>query len=230
MTKEYLGEDCRQSIADSIVDSVGSRCFSAPDVAPVFRRFQSKTKLGKEYVPLISGKNIHRYFVSNEIEEYLKYGNWLGAPREERFFINPKIIVRQILGEGKYIIAAYSEQKHCFTQVGFSLISKTGSKEELKFLCAVLNSKLCSFYHSNKFLDKEKTVFQKILIANARQFPIPSVTSVQQKPIIDLVDQILAAKKADSTADTSALEAQIDKLVYSLYGLTEDEIAIVEGK
>lgn len=36
MTKEYLGEDCRQSIAGSIVDSVGSRCFSTPDVAPVF--------------------------------------------------------------------------------------------------------------------------------------------------------------------------------------------------
>lgn len=36
MTKEYLGEDCRQSIAGSIVDSVGSRCFSTPDVVPVF--------------------------------------------------------------------------------------------------------------------------------------------------------------------------------------------------
>ena len=60
--------------------------------------------------------------------------------------------------------------------------------------------------------------------------PIPSATPAQQKPIIDLVDQILAVKKADSTADTSALEAQIDKLVYALYGLTEDEIAIVEGR
>ena len=43
-----------------------------------------------------------------------------------------------------------------------------------------------------------------------------------------LVDRILVAKKADSTADTSALEAQIDKLVYKLYNLTEEEIAIVE--
>lgn len=42
--------------------------------------------------------------------------------------------------------------------------------------------------------------------------------------------KILSAKKADSTADTSDFEAKIDKLVYELYGLTEDEIKIVEGR
>ncbi|MFZ3209695.1 MAG: hypothetical protein WA140_12845 [Geobacteraceae bacterium] len=45
-----------------------------------------------------------------------------------------------------------------------------------------------------------------------------------------LADQILAGKKADPKADTSALENRIDRLVYQLYGLTEDEIAVVEGK
>ena len=44
-----------------------------------------------------------------------------------------------------------------------------------------------------------------------------------------LVEQILAAKQADSSADVSALEAEIDRRVYTLYGLTEAEIAIVEG-
>ena len=39
---------------------------------------------------------------------------------------------------------------------------------------------------------------------------------------------ILAAKKADPSADVSALEAEIDQLVYSLYGLTREEIAIIE--
>jgi hypothetical protein len=45
-----------------------------------------------------------------------------------------------------------------------------------------------------------------------------------------LVDRILAAKKTDPTADTSALEAEIDQLVYKLYGLTDEEIAVVEGR
>ena len=43
-------------------------------------------------------------------------------------------------------------------------------------------------------------------------------------------NQILAAKKKDPNADTSALERQIDEMVYKLYGLTDAEIAIVEGK
>ena len=44
------------------------------------------------------------------------------------------------------------------------------------------------------------------------------------------IARILAAKKKDPNADTSALEKQIDQLVYTLYGLTPEEIAIVEGK
>jgi len=44
------------------------------------------------------------------------------------------------------------------------------------------------------------------------------------------VDRILAAKERDPEADTAALEREIDRLVYELYGLTEEEIAIVEGR
>ncbi len=42
--------------------------------------------------------------------------------------------------------------------------------------------------------------------------------------------EILSVKRANSNTDVSALEAEIDRLVYQLYGLTEEEIAIVEGK
>jgi predicted RNA methylase len=51
-----------------------------------------------------------------------------------------------------------------------------------------------------------------------------------QQPFITLVSQILSLKKSDPQADTSVLETEIDRLVYGLYGLTEEEIAIVEGK
>ena len=49
-----------------------------------------------------------------------------------------------------------------------------------------------------------------------------------QQPIIALVDKILAAKKADPQADTSAWEAEIDFLVYKLYGLSYDEVLVVD--
>jgi len=40
--------------------------------------------------------------------------------------------------------------------------------------------------------------------------------------------QVFALKKADPDADVSSMEAEIDQLVYSLYGLTREEIAIIE--
>ena len=44
------------------------------------------------------------------------------------------------------------------------------------------------------------------------------------------MDKILDAKKADAKADTAGLEAEIDRLVYQLYGLTDEEIAVVVGR
>jgi hypothetical protein len=43
------------------------------------------------------------------------------------------------------------------------------------------------------------------------------------------VEEILVAKQHDPEADTSGLEREIDRLVYALYGLTSEEIQIVEG-
>jgi hypothetical protein len=63
------------------------------------------------------------------------------------------------------------------------------------------------------------------------QFPMPdfTVNPAECKRIATLVNQILSAKKQNSSADTSDLEQQIDTLVYALYGLTAEEVTIVEG-
>jgi restriction endonuclease S subunit len=62
-----------------------------------------------------------------------------------------------------------------------------------------------------------------------KKLPIPDVSAAQQKPIVALVDQILTLKRSKSAADISALETQLDAAVAKLYGLTPEEIAIVEG-
>ena len=62
-----------------------------------------------------------------------------------------------------------------------------------------------------------------------KKLPIPDVSPAQQQPIIDLVEQILTLKRANPAADIRALETQLDTAVAALYGLTPEEIAIVEG-
>ena len=62
------------------------------------------------------------------------------------------------------------------------------------------------------------------------KLPVKDISLKSQQPFITLVSQILSLKQSDPQADTSALEAEIDQMVYKLYGLTEDEIKIVEGQ
>jgi hypothetical protein len=61
------------------------------------------------------------------------------------------------------------------------------------------------------------------------KIPIINIEVKQQQPFIDKVDQILSLKKDNPEADTAALEREIDFMVYALYGLSEEEISIVDN-
>ena len=97
-------------------------------------------------------------------------------------------------------------------------------KYDYKFLLGILNSDFTNWYFRN-FLSEGLHFYPN----DAKELPIPNADSQQQAPIIELVDQILAAKAVDSNTDTAALEKEVDKRVYALYNLTQKEIAIVEA-
>ena len=59
---------------------------------------------------------------------------------------------------------------------------------------------------------------------------LPAWRRTQARCLRYSADQILSAKASDPGADTRELEREIDQLVYALYGLTEEEIGIVEGE
>lgn len=104
-------------------------------------------------------------------------------------------------------------------------------KVNLKFVLGILNSRLTNFWF--EFYYKTTKVQGNYFDLNGNQIgsiPLPNASAEQQKPIIALVDEILSAKKADATADTSELEKQIDELVYDLYGLSENERKIIDGR
>ena len=61
------------------------------------------------------------------------------------------------------------------------------------------------------------------------RLPLPKTIDSKWIDISDTSKQILSLKKENPKADTSKLEAEIDQMVYELYGLSEEEIAIVEG-
>jgi hypothetical protein len=95
---------------------------------------------------------------------------------------------------------------------------------DLKYLLGILNSHLINIWYKNFDTDLE------IKLVSVKSIPVREISQEQQQPIIVLVDQILTDKKSNPKADTSELEKEIDKIVYELYGLSEEEIRIIEGE
>ncbi len=102
----------------------------------------------------------------------------------------------------------------------------TSTKIPTKYILGLLNSKLLHYYFG--FIGV-MTAGGAYTLKAATISALPFVDTDNYEPIIALVDRILSAKKSNPLADTTAEECDIDRLVYDLYGLTEDEIAIIEG-
>ena len=101
------------------------------------------------------------------------------------------------------------------------------SGEKLFYLVAFLNSTIFRFCFSDAFpeLQGNSKEIKKFILET---IPVKEITD--ETPFIEKVNKILKIKKESPSVETSVLEAQIDQLVYELYGLTEEEIRIVEGK
>ena len=90
------------------------------------------------------------------------------------------------------------------------------SGESAKYRRAVLGSSLAEWFSTRG--------------VGSAPMPVPEISAAARAPFVRLMDEILAARAADPGADTERMEWDIDKMVYDLYGLTEDEAAAVERR
>ncbi|EAK8137034.1 class I SAM-dependent DNA methyltransferase [Campylobacter coli] len=151
----------------------------------------------------------------------------LHRARDEKFFTgSPRIVaLRKCVGEPKFSYVDFD----CYVSATFYVI-KT-QRINVKYLTAILNSKLIAFWlkHKGKMQGNNYQIDKEPLL----NIPIVTINSKNQKiadEFINLVDEILKAKEQDKNANTQELENKINSLVYKLYNLTEDEIKIIEGK
>lgn len=129
---------------------------------------------------------------------------------------------------------------------GYGIILKNNVNESIKYILGLLNSKLSDYYLKSLSTPmrggfyKYETRFIKDLPIRTIDFSdLADVT--RHNHMISLVDQMLFLHKQLKEARTpqdqirlqrqiEATDEQIDALVYELYGLTEEEIRIVEGR
>lgn len=187
-------------------------------------------KYDESTYPYLEGKDVQRYYQGKN-SSYLKYGDNLAAPRTFDIFSKPKIIIREITGQHPYsIISCYSDETVLFNRSNIAINEKENSSIDLKYILALINSRLISYYFQINTAKAVRKLFPKIILNDLRQFPIKVISKENQKIFIFLVNKIINKKMQDPTANTFNLESQIDQLVYELYGLTEEEIGIVEGR
>lgn len=185
----------------------------------------SKEKVDQSWETAINGRNIAQYHLNFE-DNYVKRCPELHTCLSLNIINGEKIYFQRMRKISLFprIVACY-DNSNIHGLYTCSVIYYGNSNEiDLKYLLALLNSHLINIWYKNFDTDIE------IKLVSVRQIPIPKIAKEEQRNFILLVDQILAAKKSDSNADTTILEAEIDRLVYQLYGLTESEIKIVEGE
>jgi len=172
--------------------------------------------------PCLRGRSINKYEYDPD-NLFIEYGKWLWCPRDPMFFEKEKLFLRQT---ADCLIATYVKEPMCATDSLHSFISKDTSYS-LKYILAILNSKLGNYMYKLMSCESGK-VFAQVKLTIVRSLPIKIANEQKQKPLVNLVEHILSIKKANRLYDTSHLESEIDRLVYQLYGLTDEEIKIVE--
>ncbi|WP_273443271.1 Eco57I restriction-modification methylase domain-containing protein [Treponema berlinense] len=186
-----------------------------------------KKKFPKAYKYLYSNRDVLANRKDSRVTMEEK-GHWYGLVRfgRKEMFNKLKIISPGEVQSHKFCL---DDTKSGFSCARVFAITLNNSEYNIKYVLGIMNTDIMkNFIQSIASLKSGGYYQYSSNILN--RCPIPSAPPAQQKPIIALVDKILAAKKDDPQADTSKEEAEIDRLVYALYGLSEDEIKVVEGR
>ena len=169
---------------------------------------QNKVNINKDY----TGQHHWLELDNNPNENYLKE------------FEKEKVVYSEIVRKPQfhYDIEGFYVEATSFLMTG----------KNIKYICGLLNSKPVTFFFKNYYagggLGEDGFRYKKAFLENLPLPPITEATKPIIKQIEELVDKIIAAKKDNPKANTVLWECEIDRLVYKLYELTEEEIEIIE--
>ena len=190
------------------------------------RTFSSTKMETPNHRKLLYGGDIGKYFIKWS-GEWLMYGEWLHRPRPCYIFDREKLLVQRIRNPllKHRLVATHDDEKYVNGTGSSNILLRQDKKPvvSLKVILALINSKAVNHWFSYHFHDVN------IKPEQLRKIPIPYVSSPQQEKLVALVNRILEEKAQDAATDTSSLAQEIDELVYTLYGLTQEEIALIEA-
>ena len=254
-TKLILAPDYK-IVLDPCAQNILQRAKSNPKFVPLgaFTFSTQGLALGKYNIsPEPEGDNWYPIFMEGKTHRYrleinkASYADMNDHSSLKRFYESqPKILIRRIVNRQDRLMATYCDEKLVFKKdINPFIINSPPWNPH--FVLGVLNSKLISYLYINTSSIATKDDFRQTTLSELRSLPIPSISvqDVEQKAkhnkmvkfverMLDLHKKLAAAKvpaeKTRIQRQITTTDNQIDKLVYLLYDLTPEEIAIVEEK
>lgn len=170
----------------------------------------------------IQSKNVQKYITISkskvDISNYSQAS--IEAHKSEKLFVARM---------SKYLRAGYDNEE----KFGGKVTILYNLQYPIKLLLSLLNSKLLKWWSGIEFESSHlKGRYIPFSTEQIKKLPIPTLTTPESKQIAEeieeLVNKILRLKQEDTEADTGKLEKEIDRLVYELYGLSEEEVGVIE--
>lgn len=154
------------------------------------RGFHFYEKVDETCGKWLDGENVGRYSLIEGLE-WLKYGDWLAAPRDKKFFEGPRLLFREVPGQNKRIQATYTDIQyfHGHSITPF-IINQSESKDTLFEILGIVNSKLISWFAKYKSSNFSKNMFPKLNPKDIKQLPISKII-LEGSFLTGMVKQIL---------------------------------------
>ncbi len=200
-------------------------------------KYLSDVQADSKWKKAAGGKQIARYQPISETQYVYYEPSVLDAPRKEYLFTSKeKIVIQEVrnITLRRRLVATYdSDQFYCLQSTNVINV-KPKVTTNIKFLLGIINSNLINYFFRSSFPGNNHIPSNKLAL-----IPVPSVNSVQHDRLVALVDAMLdlhrqlpgltAVQRSVVEQRIEAVDREIDGLVYQLYGLSGDEVRVVEG-
>jgi len=188
---------------------------------------------------------VRRYSLERGPKKFVRFDQTLMEFKPERYFRGPRLLVRELISR-QFRLQAMRADESFVTNKSMQSVLPLAGAPNLNFLLGCLNSRLLSWFFLQKSNIAQRDDFPKIVLKETRSLPFPKIDlkrsddKARHDKLVNLVEKLmglipkLRQARSESEQQTlrnaiTAADQQIDALVYELYGLTEEEIQLVEG-
>jgi type I restriction-modification system DNA methylase subunit len=198
-------------------------------------QYISAKRRGTEWLPLIQNASQVWRYGAEKPKAFIHYGPWLWCAREPRFFAQPKILFHRVRKKlPRQLVGTYDDTGVVNRHSVSNLILRTG-KASLLAVLGLFNSKLVNWWFVKRY-----GLLMEVAGFKINKMPLPPEWDDATDRMVGLVERMLelnkkkhSGKLAPSELDRlereiAATDAQIDDLVYDLYGITAEERKIIE--